>query len=116
MILCNRDECDARWLHGLKGMTIAGIFSARASFIVLQVLDLATTLIAFHFGAFEVNPLVAHLTRLCGPIGGVVLSKLIAVLIIFRVRKLMWVANLFYIGVVCWNIFVLLAFFHLMRP
>jgi hypothetical protein len=28
----------------------------------------------------------------------------------------MWVANLFYVGVVCWNVFVLLAFFHLMRP
>jgi len=102
-------------LHGLKGMTIADIFTARASFIVLQVLDLVTTLIAFHFGAFEVNPLVAHLTRLFGPIGGVVLSKLIAVLIIFRVRKLMWVANLFYVGVVCWNIFILFALFHVMR-
>jgi hypothetical protein len=96
-------------------MTIADIFTARASFIVLQVLDLVTTLIAFHFGAFEVNPLVAHLTKMFGPIGGVGLSKLIAVLIIFRVRKLMWVANLFYVGVVCWNIFILFALFHVMR-
>jgi Domain of unknown function (DUF5658) len=96
-------------------MKIADFFTSRASFIVLQVLDLVTTLIAFHFGAFEVNPLVAHLTRIFGPTGGVLFSKLIAVLIIFRVRKLLWVANLFYVGVVCWNIFILLAFLHLMR-
>ena len=102
-------------MHGLKGMTIADILTARASFIVLQMLDLATTLIAFHFGAFEVNPLVAHLTRIFGPIGGVVLTKLVAVLIIFRVRKLMWVANLSYVGVVCWNILVLFALFHVAR-
>jgi len=58
---------------------------------------------------------VAHLTRIFGPIGGVVLSKLVAVLIIFRIRKLMWVANLFYVGVVCWNILVLFALFHVAR-
>ncbi|MGH9544064.1 MAG: DUF5658 family protein [Terriglobales bacterium] len=106
---------DGRRSRSLKGTTITDVLAARTSFIVLQALDLATTLIAFHFGAFEVNPLVAHLTRTFGPTGGVLVSKLAAVLIIFRVRKLMWVANLFYVGVVCWNIFVLLAFLHLMR-
>ena len=48
-------------------MKLADVLAARTSFIVLQVLDLITTLIAFHFGAFEVNPLVAHLTRIFGP-------------------------------------------------
>jgi len=47
------------------------ILQARSSFIVLQVLDLVTTLIAFHYGAFELNPLVARLTTLLGPVGGV---------------------------------------------
>jgi hypothetical protein len=87
-------------------MTIADILTARASFIVLQVLDLVNHADRiYHFGAFEVNPLVAHLTRLRSH-WRVVLSKLIAVLIIFSGTKLMWVANLFYVGVVCWNVFV----------
>jgi hypothetical protein len=96
-------------------MKIADVLTSRVSFIVLQVLDLTTTLIAFHYGAFEVNPLVAGLTKIFGPIGGVLFSKVFAVLIIFRVRKLMWVANLFYVGVVCWNTVVLLGFAFVMH-
>jgi hypothetical protein len=42
------------------------ILQARSSFVVLQVLDRATTLVAFHYGAFEVNPLVGHLTATTG--------------------------------------------------
>ena len=85
---------------------------AKSSFFVLQALDLATTLIAFHFGAFEVNPLVGRLTMLLSPTGGVLTSKVVAVLIALRLRKLMWVANLFYVGVVCWNTFILLILAH----
>jgi hypothetical protein len=101
--------------QGLKEMKIADVLTARSSFIVLQVLDLTTTLIAFHYGAFEVNPLVGRLTNIFGPTGGVLFSKVIAVLIIFRMRKLMWVANLFYLGVVCWNTIVLLGLAHIMH-
>ena len=36
------------------------VMQAKSSFFVLQALDLATILVAFHFGAFEVNPLVGH--------------------------------------------------------
>jgi hypothetical protein len=85
---------------------------AKSSFFVLQVLDLVTTLIAFHFGAFEVNPLVGRLTVLLGPTGGVLASKVFAVLIALRLQKLLWVANLFYVGIVCWNTFVLLLLAH----
>jgi len=85
---------------------------AKSSFFVLQALDLATTLIAFHFGAYEVNPLVGRLTTLLGPTGGVLTSKVVAVLIALRLRKLMWVANLFYVGVVCWNTFIVLILAH----
>ena len=102
-------------LQDIKGMNIADIFASRSFFIVLQALDLVTTLIAFHFGAFEVNPLVGRLTTTFGRPGGVLFSKVIAVLIIFRVRKLMWFANLFYLGVVCWNTLVLLALSHIMH-
>jgi hypothetical protein len=91
------------------------ILQAKSSFVVLQVLDLATTLVAFHFGAFEVNPLVGHLTAVLGPIGGVVFSKVIAVLIALRVRRLLWVVNLFYAGVVCWNTIIVFALAHARR-
>ena len=92
--------------------TIMRILRAKSSFILLQVLDLATTLIAFHYGAFEVNPLVARLTTLLGATGGVLASKVIAVLIAWRVRRLLWVVNLFYLGVVGWNVIVVWALAH----
>ena len=73
----------------------------------MQVLDLLTTLAAFHAGAFEVNPLVARLTLQFGRFDGVLISKLIAVGIAVFVKRLVWVVNLFYVGVVCWNLVVL---------
>ena len=48
---------------------------AKSSFFVLQALDLATTLVAFHFGAFEVNPLVGRFTTLLGPMAGYLLVR-----------------------------------------
>jgi hypothetical protein len=59
-------------------------------------------------GAFEVNPLVARLTLLFGRLGGVFMSKVIAVVIALGVKRLLWVVNLFYLGVVCSNIVVLI--------
>jgi len=88
------------------------VLQSKSGFIVLQILDLITTLVAFHFGGFELNPLVGRLTAVFGATGGVLFSKVVAVLIVFRVRKLMWFANLFYLVVVCWNVFVLLALWH----
>jgi len=90
------------------GSQMTKMFQARWSFIALQLLDLATTLFAFHLGGYEVNPLVARMTAVFGPIGGVAVSKALAVLIAWRVQKLLWVANLFYTGIVSWNI-VLIA-------
>jgi len=85
------------------------LLQERITFVVLQVLDLLTTLAAFRVGAFEVNPLVAHLTTLFGPGGGVVCSKLIALLLAWWVRKRLWVVNLFYAGIICWNVYVLVV-------
>ncbi len=62
------------------------LLNARFSFAVLQFLDLLTTLAAFHVGAFEVNPLVAHLIALCGRVGGVAPGKGIAMLLARGVR------------------------------
>ena len=80
---------------------------SRWTFAVLQLLDLLTTMAAFHAGAFEVNPLVARLTLNFGRFGGVLLSKLIAVFVAMGVKRLVWVVNLFYIVVVLWNGIVL---------
>jgi hypothetical protein len=84
------------------------IFRSRWTFAVLQVLDLLTTLAAFHVGGFEASPLVARLTAQFGGFRGVLISKLMALMIAVGVRRLIWVVNLFYIGVVCWNILVLI--------
>jgi hypothetical protein len=83
--------------------------NTRSSFILLQVLDLLTTLAAFRVGGFEVNPLVASLTIHFGRLGGVVLSKAIAVLLMLGVRRRLWMVNLVYIGVICWNVIVVIS-------
>jgi len=83
-------------------------FRSRWTFAALQVLDLVTTMAAFHAGALEVNPLVAHLTSHFGRFGGVLLSKMAAVAIAMGVKRLVWVVNIFYAGVVCWNVIVLI--------
>lgn len=79
------------------------------TFVGLQGLDLLTTMIAFRMGAFEVNPLVAHLTVTFGRFGGVLLSKLIAIGIAMGVRKLLWVINIFYVVIILWNSINLLS-------
>jgi hypothetical protein len=85
---------------------------SRWTFVGLQVLDLLTTLYAFHAGALEVNPLVAHLTVFFGRFRGVLISKVIAVAIAMGVRRLLWVINLIYIGIVGWNL-ITITFFAL---
>ena len=83
--------------------------NTRSSFLLLQLLDLLTTLAAFGVGAFELNPVVASLTAHFGRVGGVVMSKLIAVLLMLGVRKRLWIVNLVYIGVICWNVIVVIS-------
>ena len=87
----------------------SSLVRSRATFWVLQLLDLATTLMAFRMGAFEVNPLVAAFTHLLGPAKGLILSKVIPCLLVLRIRRLMWMANLLYTGVICWNCLILFA-------
>ena len=91
------------------GLFSLKVLNARFSFATLQVLDLLTTILAFHVGAFEVNPLIAHLIALFGRVGGVVLGKGIALLLALGVRKRLWMVNLFYVGVISWNLFVMIV-------
>lgn len=86
------------------------IIRSRWLFVVLQVLDLVTTLAAFRMGAYEVNPLVAQLTQHFGRVGGVVISKVSAVLIALGVKRLVWVINIFYGVVVAWNCLLLIVY------
>ena len=79
------------------------ISNSHLTFIALQGLDLLTTMVAFRMGAFEVNPLIAHLTITFGRFNGVLVSKLIAIGIAMRVRKLIWVVNAFYALIIVWN-------------
>jgi len=80
------------------------ILDSRWTFVGLQVLNLLTTLYAFHVGLFEANPFVTHLTLLFGRFRGVLVSKLAAVAIAMGVRRLLWIVNILYIGIVSWNL------------
>ena len=82
---------------------------SRWTFVALQVLDILTTLAAFHVGAFEANPLVAHLTREWGVTRGLIAGKVIALVIALGVRRRMWIVNIFYGAVVVWNVYVVLS-------
>jgi hypothetical protein len=79
------------------------LVNSRWTFIALQGLDLLTTMVAFRMGAYEINPLVAHLTVTFGRFRGVLISKLIAVAIAMGVRRLIWVVNVFYTAIILWN-------------
>ena len=96
--------------YGWK-VVFSRVLRSRWTFAGLQVLDLLTTLVAFHVGAFEINPLVAHLTLQFGRFRGVLISKLIAVAIAMGVRRLVWVVNVFYTLVVIWNAVVMLLLY-----
>src|SRR2546427_12975480 len=71
------------------GTQMTKIFQAKWSFVALQLLDLATTLFAFHLGGYEVNRLVARMATIFGPIGGVCLSEALAVIISRRLHKVL---------------------------
>lgn len=85
------------------------LLHSKWTFLTLQAMDILTTLAAFRVGAFEFNPLVARFTHELGPVAGLIVSKVITLLIVLGVRRLVWVANLVYSGVVLWNIYVLLT-------
>ena len=66
-------------------------------------------MLAFRMGAYEINPLVAHLTVIFGRFRGVLISKVIAVAIAMGVRKLIWVVNVLYGLIILWNSIYLLG-------
>jgi hypothetical protein len=91
-------------LRNARSEGLKRILDSRWTFVGLQILDLLTTLYAFHVGLFEANPFVTHLTMLFGRFRGVLISKLAAVAIAMGVRRLIWIVNILYIGIVSWNL------------
>jgi hypothetical protein len=79
-------------------------------FGVLQLLDLATTLVVFSRGGVELNPLICSFMPWTGKIPAVFLSKALLVLIGWRFShrvRAIGFGNGFYAGVVVWNIIIL---------
>ena len=100
-------ECSNSGVQRDWKVAFTRVLRSRWTFVALQILDLLTTLAAFHFGGSEINPLVAHFTLRFGHLRGVLISKLIAVAIAMGVRRLVWVVNLFYTLIVGWNLIVM---------
>ena len=85
-----------------------------AQFGYLQLLDLLTTLAFLTHRVEESNPLVKLLIHSAGsPFTGLIVTKLVAFAVALycwrgaRLRVL-WIVNLFYSGVVVWNLVALL--------
>ena len=78
-----------------------------AIFILLQILDMATTLVVLAMGGRENNPIIQHFMTV-GPIAGLIISKLtvtaIAVAgVALRKNRGIRLANVAFTGVVAWN-------------
>ena len=76
-------------------------------FILLQLLDAATTLVALALGGQENNPLVSRMMSL-GPVGGLLVSKMAVIGIatvgafLHQVRGIR-LANVVFCAIVAWN-------------
>jgi hypothetical protein len=55
--------------------------------VLLQLADLLTTLYVFHLGGYEANPIVAHVLPVLGPTQGLIVAKIIAIVIVYRLRS-----------------------------
>jgi hypothetical protein len=89
-----------------------GFSRAMMLFVVLQGLDLVTTLLAFRYGGVELNPLPLILMTWMGRGMAVLLCKAILVAVIWsfrRHKRVLRFGNVLYIGVVTWNVVMFTA-------
>jgi len=77
-------------------------------FAGLQLCDLSTTYWIIRHGGYEANLLMAHLMVLCGVLGALLLTKAGVVLLASRMRKLLPLANVIYLGICLWNGLIIL--------
>lgn len=85
-------------------------------FVLLQMLDFATTLVGFRLGAEEASPFV-RLLMYFGPITGVVLSKVLALTLgvscfAFGRSRVLRLANYWYTVLCIWNVGVIGVSLH----
>lgn len=81
-------------------------FNSKIIFIVLQFGDLLSTLVCFHFGLIEKNPVNVHLIAALGVLPGLFVAKLLTCAVVLPMKRLVWLGNVFYSGVVVWNLFL----------
>lgn len=80
----------------------------------LQIMDFFTTIIFLLLGVSEANLLARFFLRLTNPLLGFLIFKASFLILMFlawylnRIRAVIW-ANYFYMAVVLWNTFVILA-------
>lgn len=77
-------------------------------FCILQLMDIITTLVAFQYGAVEMNPLVGHFLKM-GPVVGLFASKMlvcgVAAMFLYRQKmRTLLIANAAYGCIILWNI------------
>jgi Domain of unknown function (DUF5658) len=77
-------------------------------FLILQVLDVLTTLMGLRLGATEGNSFISHLLR-TGPLAGLAITKIIAALlaavaIFLNRRRVLIFLNYWFAAVVTWNL------------
>src|SRR5690348_8046667 len=77
-------------------------------FVILQVLDILTTLIGIAMGAREASIFVGQLMN-AGPVGGLLLSKIFAVFLVasalrFKRPRLVVFLNYWFAEVITWNL------------
>ena len=82
-------------------------------FLLLQLLDFLTTVLAMQFGGRELNPLIRHFMDV-GAVTGLVVAKVAVIGIASFVlwlqrRRVVLIANYFYAGLIVWNLVVLLS-------
>ena len=97
-----------------------GPIGTQLTFILLQVADIVTTLVAISHGGYEQNPLVSRF-MMVGTVQGLLWSKLVvlaiaAVIIRWRGFRVIRTANVAFALVVGWNIIVLVRLAMQSKP
>jgi hypothetical protein len=81
-------------------------------FVILQVLDILTTLLGLQMGARETSVFLGRLMR-AGPVAALLIAKIIAVLLVaiavkFKRPRMVVFLNYWFAAVVTWNLAILL--------